>query len=333
MFNDEMMNLMGNLLGENESENSVVADFENTDEKRSDEEREDLDRETYMNAFLRNAIESRLQDSDDDFDEDDEDDEDDEMGDAEDIHNKVMSKAKAGNNVAALNVSEAGIEKYPDNIDLLADAVRFAGKVGDERKAEHYFKQLIEKSDKREWGWMQFTYLLDYLMKTPIKNRSRIEELLKDYINYLPQEEKAAVAACEFEDKIGNHEKGRTILEEFVQNSFHAPQCAAKLISIYMINGEYEKAKKMIEYYEIASNELQSSTNYAIQLFEGVLVEHALLRKRKYLGEEVSIQDFESIKLKFEKLLQKPQISILFGSEIKDKIDGLEIAIIRMKEE
>ncbi len=251
---------------------------------------------------------------------------------AEGFHNKAMNHAKRGEKKAAFMVCEEGLRRFPNSIDLVADAIKFASDIGEDKAADKYHKLLVERFPKNQWKWRQFTYLIDYLIEKS-GDDNEIKSIISDYHTFMPTEEKAGVAESEYYEKIGNHSKAKEALEKYIEKSFHAPQCAAKLITIYMEEGEFEKAKKISQYYEIASNEIQPSANYSIHLYENALIENALLRKKEYLGEEVTVDEYIVIKNMFEQLLKVPQIVMLFSSDIKEKITGLDMVIKKMGEE
>lgn len=250
--------------------------------------------------------------------------EDDENDDENDYHNKSADLARKGKIREAADMCIRGLEKFPYNMDLLADAIKYSSDVGDVSAAEEYLDKLNERVPRNTWNWRAYTFVLDFLMKDFSKNEKLCREIIADYRKNLPYEEKSAVAESELEEKLGNHERSKGILVQAVKERFNAPQCALRLLDLQFQHGEFEEALRTSDYFLIASCEAQPSTNTNYQLYVRCLAEDAILHKKHYEDGSVSEEDVERMKGLYEKILKIPELGIRFGSNIKDRMVMLD---------
>ena len=256
------------------------------------------------------------------------DDDDEEVNDEDGYHNKSADLARSGRLKEAVEVCRQGLEKFPMNKDLLADIIKYSADIGDYDTSEIYLGELNEKIPRKFWNWRAFTFVLDYLLKNPVENEEICREIIADYQKYLPREEKAFVAESELEEKLGNHERSKEILENTIKNRFNAPQSALRLLDIQMQQGEFEQALRTSNYFAIASCEAQPSANQNYQLYMRCLAEDAMLHKQYYEHGSVSEDEVERIRELYDKLLKIPEIAIPFGTNIKSRLNTLDFIII-----
>lgn len=252
------------------------------------------------------------------------DEEDEENDDENDYHNKSADLARKGKIREAADMCSRGLEKFPYNKDLLADAIKYSSDVGDISAAEEYLKKLNERVSRNTWNWRAYTFVLDFLMKDFSKNEKLCREIIADYKKNLPYEEKSAVAESELEEKLGNHGKSKEILAQTVKERFNAPQCALRLLDLQLQQGEFEEALRTSDYFLIASCEAQPSTNTNYQLYVRCLAEDAILHKKLYEDGSVTEDEVERMKGLYEKILKIPELGIRFGSNIKDRMVMLD---------
>lgn len=250
--------------------------------------------------------------------------EDDENDDENDYHNKSADLARKGKIREAADMSSRGLEKFPYNMDLLADAIKYSSDVGDVSTAEKYLNKLNERVPRNTWNWRAYTFVLDFLMKNFSKNEKLCREIIADYKKNLPYEEKSAVAESELEEKLGNHDTSKEILAKTVKGRFNAPQCALRLLDLQIQHGEFEEALRTSDYFLIASCEAQPSTNANYQLYVRCLAEDAVLHKKYYEDGSVTEEEVERMKNLYERILKIPELGIRFGSNIKDRMVMLD---------
>ncbi len=252
------------------------------------------------------------------------DDEDEENDDENDYHNKSADLARKGKNREAVEMCVRGLEKFPNNMDLLADAIKYSSDIGDVGAAENYLDKLNERVPRNTWNWRAYTFVLDFLMKNPSKNEKTCREIIDDYKKNLPYEEKSSVAESELEEKLGNHEKSKEILAQAIKERFNAPQSALRLLDLQLQHGEFEEALRTSDYFLIASCEAQPSTNLNYQLYVRCLAEDAIIHKKYFENGNVTEDEVERIKGMYERILKIPELGIRFGSNIKDRIVMLD---------
>lgn len=277
-----------------------------------------------FNELLEGIVEHRRKNADLSFLYGNDDEADESNEDENDYHNRSAELAKLGKYSEAVETCIRGLEKFPLNMDLLANIVKYSSDIGDMETAELYFDILSNRIPRKVWNWRAYTFTLDYLMKDALGNEEKCREYIADYKKHLPYEEKASVAESELEEKLGNHERSKEILEERVNERFNAPQCALKLLDMQFSRGEFEEALKTCNYFAIANCEAQPSTNQHYQAYIRCLVEEALLHKKHYNGESVSEREVSRIKDLYDSIMKNPEIAMTFGSNIKDHISQLD---------
>lgn len=238
-----------------------------------------------LDEMLRMLAEARAQ-SDDDQDEYDEDDEDDrEVGestdkDADDYHNEAVRLANRDQYKRAVNVCLQGLEHWPDNVDLLADVIKYAVNCGMLGVAEMYFQLLGQRQPRKRWNWRAYTFSLDYLMLKPEENEKICRELIKDYQSSFPADEKSRVAEAELEDALGNPKRAMEVLTRALEQLPNAPQCALRLADKQMDCGMYDVVVKTCNYGLAASCAAQPAIYAPYLLLLRTLATDALLHRK-----------------------------------------------------
>ena len=77
-------------------------------------------------------------------DSDDEDDADESDMDSDDYHNKAVDRARRGKKREAAGICMEGLKKFPRNVDLLADTIKYSSEAGDMRTAAAHYSILKE---------------------------------------------------------------------------------------------------------------------------------------------------------------------------------------------
>lgn len=162
-------------------------------------------------------------------------------GDADNYHNIAVSFSRRQQSERACNICQAGLKKWPGNIDLNADALNYAMDAGLTDKLQG-FAETLQKNcpDHSRWNWRGFRFLFMYYIKLKPKGYEwAAENLLAEYKKYLPADERAYLSESEWYQSIGKQEKAVQALEEAVKN-MKAPQCALALTDLYFDRADYK---------------------------------------------------------------------------------------------
>lgn len=240
---------------------------------------------------------------------DDDNDDDDNGMDSDDYHNKAVDRARRGRNHEALEICMEGLKKFPLNVDLLADIIKYSSDAGNMRIAAEHYTILKEKVPFRRWNWRAFTFSFDYLLKEdPIANEDECRVIVEHYKKYLPYEEKASMAESELELALGNAEGSMSVLKEAICTLANASQCALRLADMQMDRGLFSDALVTANYGIAASAEPQPSINIPYLCYIRVLAKDHLLHKKACAGEPVTKDELESLKEEYCLLNDFPEL-------------------------
>lgn len=207
-------------------------------------------------------------------------------GSANEYHNLASEYARKGLASMASAIAALGAKRYPQNIDLLADVIKF----GSESQKWEICKeayQRLSKIDKKRWNWRAFTFSVDYLIdrystEEPPEREDTHKEavaLVQKYKESGLQDERAWVAEAELFLTENETEKAVKTLEDGVEKIQVAPQCCIKLADIYLKCGEYEKAIKYSAIGAKATAQEQPSASIAYLYYVSALAKDALIHQ------------------------------------------------------
>lgn len=232
--------------------------------------------------------------------------EDSEGMDADDYHNKAIELLRRGKFRQAIDLCIEGLDHYPDNIDLIADIIKYCSKSGDMEKAEEFFQVLKNRIPYCRWNWRAFTFSFDFLIEqNPEKNEEICREIITNYKKYLPYEEKACMAESELEAALGNVQRSMDVLENAVETRPNACQCALKLADMQLERGLYEKVVNTANYGISASVEVQPSINIPYLLLVRTLAKDAILHKKLFSDCLPTSKDVEKISEEYDLLVSE----------------------------
>lgn len=158
--------------------------------------------------------------------------------DSDDYHNKAVDRARRGRNREATDICMEGLKKFPLNVDLLADTIKYSSEAGDMQTAADHYSILKANVPFQCWNWRAFTFSFDYLLKEdPIANEDECRSIVEHYKKYLPYEEKASMAESELEAALGNAAGSMSVLKEAISTHANASQCALRLADMQMNRG------------------------------------------------------------------------------------------------
>lgn len=245
----------------------------------------DGDEDSELMDFLRRVAESHLDDSSNDDTEA-------EGMDANEYHNKAVDYARRSNYARAVQVCKRGLKFFPNDIDLLADTIKYSCETGDLKTAKEFYERLITLP-RTSWNWRAYTFCFDYLVLDPINNEENCRTLIKDYKVFIPYEEKAYMSESELEAALGNQNRSMMVLVEAIDKLPNAPQCALRLADMQLDRGLFDAVLKTCNYCLSASCEVQPSINIPYLLLVRALAKDALLHKRFANEEHVDQEEID----------------------------------------
>jgi tetratricopeptide (TPR) repeat protein len=265
---------------------------------------EEEDKSETLGSLLELLSQMRPSDDDDDDDDDGDDDDDDDGMDADDYHNKAVGYARRDQHRRATEICMEGLKRYPKNVDLLADTVKYSSNCGDLAVAEIHYRKL-RKLPFCCWNWRAFTFSFDYLLASdPVGHEDELRFLVARYKEVLPYEERAYVSESELEEALGNHDRSMEALAESIQCHSNACQSALKLADKQFERGMYADVVNTCNYGLAASVDPQPSINIPyLLLLRTMAKDHLLLRKATQ--EPVTAAEVNRIDGEYQLLLQE----------------------------
>ena len=225
---------------------------------------------------------------------------------AGDYHNKATHYARRGDHKSAADICIDGLLRFPYNIDLRADIIKYCSEIGDTETAAQQYAFLRNSVPFRCWNWRAFSFSLDHLLAdSPIKNEEECRLLIDQYKAYLPYEEKACVAESELEAALGNAETSMQVLETAILAHANASQCAIRLADMQMERGLYTEVITTADYGIAASAEVQPSVNVPYLYYIRALAKDHILHKKECRQEPICSEDITALMDEYELMLHE----------------------------
>ena len=257
-----------------------------------------------------------ISDDGDNVDEDEENEEKENLT-ADDYHNKAVKYSSDGNHKNAIEICKAGLERYPLNVDLISDIIKYSTELGDHETAENYYAILKSTIPVQRWNWRAFTFSFDYKLEAdPIGNEAECRTIIADFKKYIPHEERAYVCESELEEALGNYNRSKEVLDTAVKRFKSAGQCAFRLCNKLLELGMYEEVIPVADYALAATAKPQPTVNEEVIAFLQVLAKDALLHSRFATSEKVTENEINSILKAYDVLSENLIIKIRFSQVI-----------------
>ena len=197
------------------------------------------------------------------------------LGTEDDYHNAAVVCARGNDYDIACQFLDLGLRRYPYNIDLLADYLKYGMQCGKAEECQEKYNKLILKKDN--WNWRAYQFSIDYLMSMMdidlLDREHEILNLIREYKEKLPEDEGSYLAEVEFMEK-KNRKNGLwqeqepefiRILNDVIYNNHivkRTARCDLKLAQYYYDSGQnIEKAMELLERCKVNSIEMQVSVN------------------------------------------------------------------------
>lgn len=184
-------------------------------------------------------------------------------------HNEAAKFASAGDTDRAVLIVREGLDKYPYNIDLLADGIAFGN--------DGYGSQLLERLyslDRKTWNWRAFTFCVDFyidrLLCRVVEENERnamlneAKKIASEYRRYLPLDERAYESTAKVLLAGGSVDAAMKMLHMLILERtipllgdsdevsssgkdalFPMPQCCVTYIDLLMERGMYDEVTEV----------------------------------------------------------------------------------------
>lgn len=245
-------------------------------------------------------------------------------GDANDIHNLSTTLARKDEYRLACDVLECGLQRYPNDVDLLADYLQNGIKCGRGERLEEIYDRL-EKVPIRKYTWRGFMFLIEYLQylidqtndeKVIEMYETRILEIADAYKKYYPHSEDPYSAVAQTYKMLNEWEKQADILKEAMEAVNICPKCAVQMADILFDEGRFDEAKMAVERAKKDAIQTQSSVKDGYIYYLSALCTIGSVRKE---NREYSQEEIESIYKDFNLALEDLCGNRAYVSVIKNK--------------
>ncbi|MBR1797553.1 MAG: hypothetical protein IJ757_06060 [Clostridiales bacterium] len=258
------------------------------------------------------------EESDDEIEETEDDSWDDEVefdfddhNDQEDYHNMSVDAVNRGNPAKAYEICEEGLEKFPNDPDLLADRITYAVNMNDMERALEAKEELHRILSMDRWNWRCFFFSCEFMIKADVRNyEAECRRVISCFKEYIPYDERSDLAEYLLEEALGNNDAALEVLERAVTDRSYACQCSVALCDLYLGRGRYEDVIKTANYGLAASAKPQEMVNTAYLLFLRALSEDHLIHMKIYRGETVTADELELVRSEY-KLIQEEFLQFL----------------------
>lgn len=250
-------------------------------------------------------------------------------GDANDYHNLAVAFTRNYNDyTSGYSIVNKGLQYYPNNVDLLADAIYYGSSAGKYVECEKHREQL-EKLPLPLWNWRAYSFLIDYYLQktdwTDNPTDAEMLELTEKALKYAKIEQIALSGDTEVERGYLAEHKIRVVRERYYRllsrvgysegdkdlktkaeeestkakeilytainnNTFVATACCLKLADFLFDQKKYEET---INICNIALRSPQSQPSAKIGYFMYLIAmsEDAILHEKALLGDESSVKN------------------------------------------
>lgn len=240
-------------------------------------------------------------------------------GSADDYHNAAVGFSHRQQNERAVRVCKVGLKKWPDNIDLNADALTYAMDAGLTDELEELAAALQRNCpDRSRWNWRGFRFLFLYYIKVkPDGYEEKTKNLIEEYKKYIPADERAYMCEYERYQGLGKPDEAVQALEEAVTN-LKAPQCALTLADIYFERADYDDA-------------IRTATlgiAYAAEPQPGIRTSY-LLMLRAMAKDAIMLKDGNFTAEKTKKILREYELAKKYVSNREKKIIDFRMDVLK----
>lgn len=180
-------------------------------------------------------------------------------GDADDFHNYAVTFSRINDYDAACVILKCGLNRFPNNVDLLADYLIYGPDCSSENRfqeCDDYF-HILKKVDLRLWTWRAFDFSIQYLITKLDQGIEDIELCLQEldllsqkYLEAYPLDERAYFTTYLMQHKLKHFrskENPEKTLECAVSLQINTPRCSLKLAELMFDKKEYDRALQLLD--------------------------------------------------------------------------------------
>lgn len=211
-------------------------------------------------------------------------------GNAGEYHALVNAANDSHDYYAALRIAQLGLEHYPYNMDLLANAMRVAGESGDFEQGENFLARL-ENVGRSYWDWSAYLYATDLLEAEMAcacgqQREQLIERMLKmsdDFVAAFPALDRAYNTKAEALILLNRKDQAERVLKEAIFNGSRAgerpilaPQCCLTYLEkLLSESNAYDTITKVAMQGLVATATNVNSANFGYFVYRIALAKDA----------------------------------------------------------
>ncbi len=248
-------------------------------------------------------------------------------GDADDYHNLAAECARHSFYQLSCDVCQKGLDYFPDDIDLLADWVKYGTKLGNIQAVQTGPLLRLLTIDKTYWNWRAFDFTVDYYLET--KKFDAAEQLAEDFIRYLPYEERAYRSLADVREQKYAKEEGTEKVIEALQRATNqdiaCPLCANRLAEILCDCGRLEEALDSANRALRDLSQEQPSINYGYVIYRRGLIQDRLAFQMQEAGDENARHIAQRAALDYQVAVSSHWLSAITERQAKVRYSLLKI--------
>lgn len=210
-------------------------------------------------------------------------------------HNASVRASRTSGFRKAYEVVEEGLRHFPNDVDLLADALCYEGT----NNAIEYYKRLVA-IDRRRFTWRAFDFAIDYLIDSLIPKTDEKQgvaafneeaiKLANEYVTYFPHDERSHVAkikALKARNNDGDSEEVDSIYRKQVielnmvgtrrEEAYPVPALSMSYADELLARGKYEEVIRVVRIGLAGSAQEQPSVSIGYLCYLKALAEDALI--------------------------------------------------------
>lgn len=247
-------------------------------------------------------------------------------------NNRGYMYSITGDTEKALQTCCEGLNKYPDNIKLLSEAIMLSMELGKEESAGGYYERMKNVSFK-VWSGNAYSAAMDYLLLHPEDNGEEIKSIIENckknrkYYTHIYSDE------YRYYHLIGEEEKGIDSLKTAVTLK-NADEEALRLLEIQMERGQVSEAEKTCMYclsnsqVRVSKKVEQPYILLILTLIDDVRLKEKLTSSKKAANLDLE-QEFMKCEDMYDKLLECSPALDTYMDMIKAQKTTLEFLRLR----
>ena len=243
-------------------------------------------------------------------------------GDANDFHNLAAQLAREDLFLLASKLISCGLKLYPNNVDLLADGIKYFSSNGDIDDAEKVIN-MLNCIPRKYWNWRAFVFLGDYFEL--LGQYDSAIALYEDCKKELPYEERAYSQHGGIFKKLGKYDKSIEILEKGLKLIPKAPQTALLLAQSYIEVGNYDKAINAVDRGIQGTADSQPSANISALLWTRAEAKDSLIHSKSVSNKDQLKELIESAILDYRAAMSMPDSISLYRVRGNQRISLLKL--------